>query len=341
MIKIKKHGIILAPTNLKFENKSVFNPAILQEGENVHVIYRAMNKDHVSCLGYAKLGGPKKVIERWKEPFIRPKYKYEKYGVEDARAVKIENKIYLTYTVHDGRNAQVAYSAGKHLFSLKRKGIISPNFSYEIAEKYFNDRQLKDKYFFFKSYYKDSVGKSVKVWDKDAFFFPEKIKGKFALVHRIQPDMQVIYARGLKQLKDSDYWKSNLKRLHKHVVLEGKHGFEARNIGGGAPPIKTRYGWLLIYHGVEPMNKGRVYHAGVALVDKKDPTKLIARLPKPLFSPDKEYESQGHVHNVVFPTGTALFGDDLYIYYGAADSTMAVASVRLESLLKELLKHKI
>ena len=104
--------------------------------------------------------------------------------------------------------------------------------------------------------------------------------------------------------------------------------------------IKTEYGWLLIYHGVEPLNKGRLYHAGAALLSKNDPTKVIARLPYPLFSPSKPWERQGHVHNVVFPTGTAQFKDRLYIYYGAADSYVACASIRLPQLLKEILKYK-
>lgn len=341
MLKVKKHGVIIEPTKLPFENRSVFNPGILQEGQNVHVIYRAMNKDHISCLGYAKLGGPIKVIERWPRPFMCPEYKYEKYGIEDARITKIGDIVYLVYVVHDGKNALVACAYGRDLFNLKRVGIISPRFSYDTAAKFFNARKLKDKYFFFKSYYKDHISRSVKLWDKDAFFFPEKIKGKLALIHRILPDIQIIYCNKLSQLKNQDFWKKYLSQLDKYVILENKHHFEARNVGGGAPPIKTKFGWLLIYHGVEPDNRGRVYHAGAALLSEKDPTKIIARLPRPLFSPDKKWEKQGSVYNVVFPTGTAQFGDKLYIYYGAADSKIAVVSVKLSSLFKELLKNKV
>ena len=184
------------------------------------------------------------------------------------------------------------------------------------------------------------VHRSVSLWDKDAFLFPEKIKGKYALVHRILPDIQVIYFSNFSQLKDRKFWQDNIKKLNKYVILEGKHGFESRNVGGGAPPIKTKLGWLLIYHGVEPMNKGRIYHAGAALLDLKNPTKIIARLPYPLFSPEKNWEIEGHVHNVVFPTGTAQFNGRLYIYYGASDKYVAVASLKLNELLKELLKYK-
>src|SRR3989344_8863076 len=289
MLRVQKEGVILKPTSLPFENKSVFNPGIYQDGESVHIFYRAMDKDNVSCIGYARLAGPTKVVERWEEPFMCPRYRYEKFGLEDPRVVKIGDTFYMTYVVHDGKNALVALASGKDLFRLVKRGVISPNFSYDYASKYFDDSKLKDKYFFFKSYYKDGVGPRVKVWDKDAFFFPEKIKGRFALVHRILPDVQVAYADRMTAYKKSSYWKGNLKRLYNHVILESIHHFESRNVGGGCPPIKTEYGWLLIYHGVEPLNKGRLYHAGAALLSKNDPTKVIARLPYPLFSPNKPY----------------------------------------------------
>lgn len=341
MIKVEKHGVILRPTNKAWENLSVFNPGVLQDGENVHVIYRALNKKHISSLGYAQLKGPTKVIGRWKEPFLVSKYKYDRCGVEDGRIVKIKDTFYLTYVAHDGKNTLLAYCYGKDLFNLKCGGVISPQVSYDVAGKWFNDSKLKDKYFFFKSYYKDNVDRSVKLWDKDAFLFPEKIKGKFALVHRILPDIQVIYFDNFKQLKQREYWKRYIKNLHRYVILENIHSFESRNVGGGAPPVKTKAGWLLIYHGVEPMNKGRVYHAGAALLSKKNPTRVIARLPYPLFSPTRKWEREGHVNNVVFPTGTAIFNDKLYIYYGTSDKYTAVASVSLNKLIQELMKHKV
>ena len=341
MIKVTKHGVILKPTSRAWENLSVFNPGVFQDGENVHVIYRGLSKDHISSLGYAKLDGPTKVVERWKEPFLAPKFKYDKYGVEDARVVKIKDTFYLTYVAHDGKNALVAYYYGKDLFNLKKGGIISPQISYDVVGKLFGYSKLKDKYYFFKSYYKDNVHRSVKMWDKDAFLFPEKIKGKYAMVHRILPDIQVVYFHNFKQLKDPEFWKNYIKKLSRYVILENIHSFESRNVGGGAPPIKTKAGWLLIYHGVAPLNKGRVYHAGAALLHTKNPTKVIARLPYPFFSPDRKWEKEGHVNNVVFPTGTALFGDELYIYYGTSDKYTAVASVSLNKLIKELLRHRV
>lgn len=341
MLQIKKEGIILKPTSRAFENLSVFNPGVYQDGPIVHLFYRAINKNHISCLGYAKLKGPLTVAERWKVPYMSPQYRYEKNGIEDPRIVKIKDTFYMIYVVHDGKNALIAYSYGPDLFKLKKGGIISPQLSYNSAGNLFNYSKLDDKYYFFKSYYIDTVARNVKIWDKDGYLFPEKVKNKFALVHRILPDVQIAYFNNFHELKDQNFWKEYIKKLAKFVILEPEKGFESRNVGGGAPPIRTKAGWLFLYHGVEPLNKGRIYHAGAAILDLKDPTKVIARLPEPLFSPDEEWEHQGHVHNVVFPTGTSFFGDRLYIYYGAADSYIAVASVNFNSLMKEILKYKI
>lgn len=341
MIKIKKEGILLKPTNLKFEELSVFNPGILQEGNTVHVVYRAIDKSHKSSLGYARLEGPTKIVERWKTPFLYPKYKYEKMGIEDPRITKIDGIVYMTYVVHDGKNAMTAYMYGKDLFHLKKGGIISPQITYNKTAKLFGSTELKDDYYTFKSFYTDYVGDKVIVWDKDGFFFPEKIKNQYIFMHRILPDIQIAPAKHIYFLKTKEYWERNIKRLAKFVVLEPEEGWETRHVGGGAPPIKTKHGWLLIYHGVEPNNNGRIYHAGAALLNLKNPTKVIARLPKPFMSPSEKYESDGHVSNVVFPTGTAIFGDRLYIYYGTADSEIAVASVNLENFCKEILKYPV
>jgi beta-1,2-mannobiose phosphorylase / 1,2-beta-oligomannan phosphorylase len=341
MIKIKREGIILRPTPQPFENKSVFNPTTYKQGQHVHMIYRAINDEFVSSLGYAKLKGPLEVVERWEKPFLSPKYNYEKRGMEDPRLVKIGDTFYLVYIAHDGKNALLAYFYGDDLFKLKRGGVISPTLSYRKVGKLLRSAGVKDDYFFFESFYRNYSGQDVLVWDKDGFFFPKKINGKFAFVHRILPDIHIAYADELDDYKKNSYWTEYFKNLKEYVLIEQQYGFEKRHIGGGCPPIMTDHGWLMIFHGTEEQNEGRIYHGAAALLDKKDPQRVIARLPYPLFSPTEEFEKSGHVTDVVFPTGTAIFGERLYIYYGAADSHIAVGSVELEKLLKELLKHKV
>jgi predicted GH43/DUF377 family glycosyl hydrolase len=134
------------------------------------------------------------------------------------------------------------------------------------------------------------------------------------------------------------FWEDYFLNMHKYIVMDPIHeSHEASYIGGGCPPIETEKGWLLIYHGVRDTTDGYVYSACAALLDLHDPQIEIARLPYALFEPEYEWEVHGVVDNVVFPTGTALFDDTLYIYYGAADKHIACASVSITELLNELM----
>lgn len=331
-------GVVLKPTRLGFENRAVLNPAIYQEGKYVHILYRAMNRKFESTIGYAKLEGPVNIIERDNKPFIKKEFDYEKRGIEDPRLVKIGKTFYMTYVAHDGKNALTALAMGESILDLKKQGIITPQMTYDEAEDLFRKSKLKDKYYFFESYYKDTVAKDVMLWNKDVFFFPEKIKGQFALINRVLPDIQIVYFKKVDDLYSQIFWRKYLRHLSKYVILENKNWFESRNIGGGCPPVKTKKGWLLIYHTVEETNEKKKYHAAAALLDLKNPQKVIGKLRQPLFSPEKSWEMNGLISNVVFPTGTAIFDDNIYIYYGAADKRIAVAMVNLPSLITELLQ---
>lgn len=338
MVLIKREGIILKPTKLKFENKGVFNPACIRKGKYVYMFYRAWDKYNHSTIGYCKLDGPLKIVERWKKPILAPNL-FTEHNLEDPRIVYLNGLYYLTYVLYDGKNVHLAYATTKDLKNFKKHKPISPEITYDKAEDIFRAcrSRLKSRYFLFESYYKDTVAKDVLVWDKDWFLFPRKINGKFALIHRILPDIQIAYFDKFKDLT-LNFWKKYLSKLPDFVVLESRHWFETKNIGGGCPPIETDKGWLLIYHAVDDMDKGKTYRAAAALLDKKDPTKVIGHLHEPLFSPEKIWEKKGNVDDVVFPTGAVVFNKKLYIYYGAADTRIAVVSLNLNELLDELVK---
>jgi predicted GH43/DUF377 family glycosyl hydrolase len=169
-------------------------------------------------------------------------------------------------------------------------------------------------------------------------FFPRRINGNLVFLHRIRPGIQIVEVGDLKELND-EFWAGYFMNFEDHIVLEPLNIHESSYVGGGCPPIETEHGWILIYHGVEWTEKGLVYSACAALLDLNDPRKVLARLPYPLFKPEYEWELKGEVNNVVFPTGSAIFDDTLYIYYGAADSVIAVASVKMNNLLSELLSY--
>ncbi len=339
MIEVKKEGILLNKTSLEFENEGVLNPAVIREGDSVHLFYRAVRKGNYSTIGYCRLDGPLTVAERWDRPVMVPEFEYESHGVEDARIVKINGNYYLTYTGYDGTNARGALATSKDLSHFTKMGIIVPQITYaefvfhaesagKVNENYYHNHKFY--------YQEEDTEKKMMLWDKNVIFFPRKINGKLVLLHRIRPGIQIVTFKSLKELT-TEFWKNYFLDLQEHIVIDPVYAHESSYIGSGCPPIETEHGWLLIYHGVEETDRGLIYSACAALLDLNDPSRELARLPYALFYPELEWELHGEVNNVVFPTGTSLFGNTLFIYYGAADTVIACASVNLPALVTELL----
>lgn len=339
MIEVNKQGILLKKTTLGFENEGVLNPAAISEGDCIHLFYRAVSKGNYSSIGYCKLKEPLVIEERFDSPVLFPQFDYESHGVEDPRIVKIEGLYYLTYTAYDGVNAMGALALSKNLLHWDKQGIIVPQITYyEFSRLAGSKGVINEKYLRYNEHEQihEKEGKKIFVWDKNVIFFPRRINGKLHFLHRIRPDIQVVSFINLLELT-TEFWQNYFLHLDQNIVLSPKHKHEVSYIGGGCPPIETQHGWLLIYHGVHDTIKGYVYSACAALLDLENPQKEIARLPYPLFKPELEWELKGEVNNVCFPTGTILIEDTLYIYYGAADEQIAVASLSLSALLNELL----
>ncbi|MDK2948917.1 MAG: beta,2-mannobiose phosphorylase / 1,2-beta-oligomannan phosphorylase [Patescibacteria group bacterium] len=321
-----KKKLILEKTDNEFEINGVFNPGCYQEGDFVHMFYRAISSTMNSSIGYVKLDKNNQVVERWNEPIINRDFDCERHGVEDARIVKVEDIFYVFYVAYDGKNAVTAYATGSDLFNLQKKGIITPTIKYSEAREIMKSYQ---RYVDQADLYIKNVGEDVLFWAKDVFLFPEKINGKFYMMIRVLPDIQIISFDSFDEI-NNDFWINQLKNINESIVIdciEGKH------VGGGCPPIKTPYGWLIIFHSVDD---DRIYHTSVALLDLNNPLKVISRLKEPLFSPTEYWEKEGVVSNVVFATGSAILGDKLCIYYGAADKRIGVAELSLKDLLKKL-----
>jgi predicted GH43/DUF377 family glycosyl hydrolase len=210
MIEVKKEGVLLTKTEMEFENEGVLNPAVIREGDSVHLFYRAVRNGNYSSIGYCKLDGPLTLVERWDKPFMMPEFDYESHGVEDARLVKIDGLYYLTYTGYDGTNARGALAISKDLFHFKKQGIIVPDISYaefvyhaesagKINENYYRNHKF---------YYQEAdPEKKIMLWDKNVIFFPRKINGKLVFLHRIRPGIQIVSVNGLKELT-KEYWKN-------------------------------------------------------------------------------------------------------------------------------------
>lgn len=303
-LKRMRESILEPIADHAWESQAVLNPGTVRDGEVIHMLYRAVEGANFSTIGYAKLNRHGDILERRPEPVIKREEPYEKQGCEDPRIVKFEDTYYIFYSAYDGVDVRVCAASTKDFSSFRKHGIIIPG-----------------------------------IWDKDAMIFPEKINGKVILIHRIDPDIQFAAFDSIEELLQGDpaWWRDYQQRLDEVTVMKPLFDWEKKKIGAGAPPIKTPHGWLLIYHGVD---ENLVYRGGAALLDRDDPTQVIARLPEPIIEPTRKYERVGDVPNVVFPEGTALFGDELLVFYGGADKVIAMASVNIHELVDALLKAK-
>lgn len=344
MVTINKLGIVLEKMAHAFECEGVLNPAVIKVDDTIHLFYRAVTKDNYSTIGYCKLSAPMEVQSRNDTPLLYPQNEYEYQGLEDPRIVEIEGTYYLTYTAFDGINALGALATSTDLIHWQKQGIIVPKITYEEFNHFTQaEGTIREKYKRFNDYRNshDKQDRKIFLWDKNLIFFPRKIDNKFCFLHRIKPDIQIVVA--IEKLEDLTiaFWQNYFFHFDDYVVLTPKYDHEVSYIGSGCPPIETDEGWLIIYHGVHDTVKGYVYSACAALLDLNNPQKEIARLPYPLFFPEKEWELKGEVNNVCFPTGAVLEEDTLYIYYGAADERIAVASLSLKELLAELVLNEI
>jgi predicted GH43/DUF377 family glycosyl hydrolase len=344
MVHINKLGVVLRKTNHLFENEGVLNPGVIKVDNTIHMFYRAITRDNYSTIGYCNLSSPMVVQYRNETPILFPQNQYEFQGLEDPRIVKIEGTYYLTYTAFDGINALGALATSTDLIHWQKKGIIVPQITYEEFKHFVeSEGSVSEKYVRFNDYQKshDKQDRKIFLWDKNLMFFPKKIDNKFYFLHRIKPNIQIVV--DIESLDDLtlEFWQNYFSHFDENVLLGSKYPHEVSYVGSGCPPIETADGWLLIYHGVHDSVNGYVYSACAALLDLHNPKKEIARLPYPLFSPEKEWELKGEVNNVCFPSGAIVEEDTLYIYYGAADERIAVASLNLQELLTELKLYTI
>jgi predicted GH43/DUF377 family glycosyl hydrolase len=342
LLTTTKLGIILTKTDSAFEAEGVLNPAVIKVNDTIHLFYRAVAKENYSTIGYCKLTSPLLVQSRNIAPLLYAEADYEQHGLEDPRIVLIDGLYYLTYTAYDGVNALGALATSIDLITWQKHGIIVPQITYDEFFSLANGANDEGKkYERYNSFQKSDDDESKKlIWDKNFVLFPRKINSKFYFMHRIRPEIQIVVEVESLNSLTNEFWKDYFINFKNYVVLSPKYQHELSYIGCGCPPIETELGWIVIYHGVRDSIKGYIYSACAALLDLHNPRIEIARLPYPLFFPEKSWELKGEVNNVCFPTGVVLENELLYIYYGAADERIAVASLNINELLKELLIYK-
>jgi|SRR3989344_5476337 len=303
----EKNPIIVPNKKNSWEAKATFNPAALRLKDITHILYRTLSEDNTSYIGYASTKDGVNLNERLPEPVYSPRENFElkkvtggNSGCEDPRLTKIGRIIYMCYTAFDG-------------IGPPRVAITS------ITEKNFLQKDWKWK--------KPILITPEGFDDKDTCIFSEKTKGQYFILHRVGDEIC------------GDYFKSlNFKTqtIKKCIRIIGPriNSWDSAKVGISAPPIKTKNGWLLFYHGVSKSHS--TYRIGAVLLDINDPAIVLSRTTDPIFEPKELYEKIGVVNNVVFPCGMTEKDGMLYIYYGGADTVVGVATIELDILLKAL-----
>ena len=297
MIKLTraKENPILTPSDLPWENMLVFNPGAIMVEDKVYLIYRAMGKNDIhSRLGLATSRDGIH-FERKKDPlYSGGGHPDESLGIEDPRIVKIDDTYYITYTaVSEDRKAKAT--------NWKKPQIaLSTTKDFKIFVDY------------------DVIIPNL--LGKNSSFFPKKVDGEFWLLYRA--GMGKTYFAKSTSLT---HWQDA------RSVFEERPGmWDCVRTGIGPPPIETEKGWLLFYHGVDQTNK---YGLGIMFLDLEDPRKILYRSPQPIFEPQADYEKFGFIPNVVFTCGAVEKDNQYFIYYGAADEVIGVATIEKSLVL--------
>lgn len=330
-------GPILSPDDAyPWEREGVFNPGVVATDEGIVMLYRAVGEKeaYVSHLGLATSTDGYAFTRASREPVFGPSQPFDMWATEDPRITKVGDDYYVTYVavpqriLQDGApfphetplQTSTALLRTSDFRTFENLGIISPPGSD----------------------------------DKDTVLFPRAIGGRYAMLHRPHTwsrqwcadhaseeggkawpcsDPDALPERPAIWLSRSDdllSWDSH------QAVLPASHRTDAK-IGAGMPPLETPYGWLVVYHHVTelPRKDAFEYSVRAALFDLEDPSKLIGKLPYDLLKPERPYELEQN-SPIVFPTGGFIKDDTLFVYYGASDRYIGLATCPASALLEAL-----
>ncbi|AKB81721.1 hypothetical protein MSBR3_1143 [Methanosarcina barkeri 3] len=295
-----RNNPILTVDYWPYKVSSVFNPAAVMVGNETVLLVRVEDHRGFSHLTVAR---SKNGIDNWeidpKPTFTSdPTYHAEEiYGIEDPRITYIDEmgKWAIAYTAYSDSGPLTSLAYTEDFDNFERVGPIMPP------------------------------------ENKDAAIFPIRFNGRWAILNR--PVSNIADAKAniwISFSPDMKYWGE-----HKVLLYARKGGWwDARKIGLAPPPMQTSDGWLIMYYGVRQTTSKRSYRLGLALLDLEDPTKVLHRSEGWIFGPREMYERTGDVNDVVFPCGWILVGNELRIYYGSADMSVAMASAKMSDVMQ-------
>ncbi len=320
--KSRGNPIIMPVMADRWQSKATFNPTALFHDGKVHIIYRAIGDTDESVLGYARSPDGLSVDTRSKHPVFAntksakdsnflPKVFYSSGGgwsggSEDPRITLIGDRVYMLYTAFDGWGSiRIA------LTSISLDDFISNRWNWKKPVLISPPNEI----------------------NKNWVLFSDKINDKFAILHSLSPEILVDYFKDLDELDGSRFIKS---------IHQGSPSWYRRDRGirgVGPAPIKTKYGWLVLYHATDETNPGH-YKLWAMILDSNNPKKILYKGQEPILEPDQTYENDGFKSGVVYSCGAVVKDGELFVYYGGADTVSCVATANFDKFLKEIVSNK-
>ncbi|HEY7468823.1 MAG TPA: glycosidase [Acidimicrobiia bacterium] len=297
---------ILTALDWPYTVNAVFNPGATTgpDGDTI-LLVRVEDRAGLSHLTVAR---SRDGLNDWKidtQPSFAPQTSTyaECWGVEDPRITKVGDEYLIAHTAVSRSGPLVSLVSTTDFVDFTRRAIVSPP------------------------------------ENKDAALFPVKFDDRYAMIHR-----PVYFADGgaahmwISYSPDLRHWGD-----HRILMESRRSGYWDRDkVGLGPPPLRTDQGWLIMFHGVRDTAAGALYRAGLAVLDLEEPTTVLARADEWVLGPEVEYERMGDVPGVVFPCGWIADDDGmLRLYYGAADTCVAVATARIDDLVAFAFSHTI
>jgi len=316
VIRWKKNPILTPQEDQGWEAAATFNGSIVFDGKIFRLVYRATSFPHLyfdkevplSTIGLAESKNGVDFYNR--RPLFAPEYPWEQFGCEDPRITKLGNKYFIFYTALSSWPPAPA--------DIKIGVAITTDFlrieKHQVTD--FNSKAMA--------------------------LFPQKIKGKIVGILTVNTDLPpakiaLAFFDNFSQIWEKEFWHRWLLNLSKYVLPLQRS--EKDQVEVGAPPLRTKNGWLLLYSYIRNyLSPPSQFGVEAVLLDLANPLKIIGRTPEPILVPTEEYEIYGRVGNVVFPSGAFIKNEKIYLYYGAADTTCCLATMELKELLGVMTK---
>ncbi|UCG55752.1 MAG: hypothetical protein JSU70_12875 [Phycisphaerales bacterium] len=324
---------ILSPNPANFwEELAVFNPAAWydRDKKQVLLLYRAAEAgpEYKCYFGLAVSSDGYHFERVSNEPVFSPSVEgFDASTVQDPRMIKMGDYFYITYACRFFPFGQFWMPE-----SQRYKAPICPDDFPRVLRTNATSTGLlltKD----FKTFVRAGRLTDPLLDDRDVVLFPEKINGQYWMMHRPLEWVGPEYGT-----EDACAWISSADDLlgfrKSTLLIKQRYPWEAYKLGVNTPPIKTEHGWLTIYHAV---GSDKYYRLGALLLDLHDPGKVLHRTTDWIMQAEADYEVDGYYKGCVFPCGKVVIDDTLFVYYGAADKYVGLATCRVEELLEHLL----